>query len=128
MLNILICFPAFTCNDGKELDSSQVCNGERDCVGGEDEAEALCGSSPRPDKFECNDGKEIDKDYVCDGERDCMGGEDEAAAMCGETTPGPGGSSSKYLRNTDIRGLVITTKSVMRNIIAQGWGSVSQKL
>ena len=33
------------CNDGKELDRNQVCNGERDCMGGEDEAPAMCGET-----------------------------------------------------------------------------------
>ena len=44
----LICFVAFMCNGGKEIDRSQVCNGENDCMGGEDEAATMCDETPGP--------------------------------------------------------------------------------
>ena len=35
----------FFCNDGKEINESQVCDGERNCMGGEDEDEAMCSGT-----------------------------------------------------------------------------------
>ena len=35
----------FTCNDGAEIDRNQVCNGENNCMGGEDEAASMCGGT-----------------------------------------------------------------------------------
>ena len=35
----------FFCNGGREIDRSQVCDGERNCMGGEDEDEAMCGGT-----------------------------------------------------------------------------------
>ena len=45
MINFLFNFAAFTCNGGKEIDRSQVCDGERDCMEGEDEDAAMCGGT-----------------------------------------------------------------------------------
>ena len=45
MINFLLNFAAFTCNGGKEIEGSQVCNGERDCMEGEDEDAVMCGGT-----------------------------------------------------------------------------------
>ena len=108
-LKFLICFLAFTCNGGKEIDRSQVCDGESDCMGGEDEDATMCGRMGSGGKhlrkkckkkksllledksrnhlfflahtFTCGDGTVIDDNKICDGNFDCPGEEDESG--CG---------------------------------------------
>ena len=36
---------AFFCNDGIEIDRNKVCDGDRDCMEGEDEDAAMCGGT-----------------------------------------------------------------------------------
>ncbi|XP_046395098.1 low-density lipoprotein receptor-related protein 4-like [Ischnura elegans] len=85
-----------------------VCDGEKDCAGGEDESVQECGTPgegeeggeskqrtrppPRacgPHEYMCTTGGRggaggvcILKSWLCDGVRDCDGGEDEAPSAC----------------------------------------------
>lgn len=59
----------FVCENGARIPSGWECDGEPDCVSGEDEAG--CPS------FTCDTGGVIPADWVCDGVPDCFGGEDE---------------------------------------------------
>ncbi|CAL8088729.1 unnamed protein product [Orchesella dallaii] len=80
----------FRCKDGTFcLDKSKVCNGVRDCIGGEDERgyngtgkcvrkRAECGK----DEFKCKFGDCIKLEKVCDGQIDCWGAVDEAIDFC----------------------------------------------
>lgn len=59
----------FLCNNGSRIPSNWECDGEADCVSGEDET--TCPS------FTCDTGDVILAAWVCDGVPDCFGGEDE---------------------------------------------------
>ncbi|KAJ2951649.1 hypothetical protein O0L34_g13807 [Tuta absoluta] len=65
----------FACgNDSSAIciPNSWVCDGERDCPGGEDEKIDRCKNSTcAPYMFRCPTGKCIYKSWVCDGENDC---------------------------------------------------------
>jgi len=97
---------SFTCEEGGEIDLAYICDGERDCLGGEDEVDCnnnvICSTGdivpdvyvcdgdpdcpggedeancPGPVTFACNDGTQIPSRYRCNGEPDCADGEDEA--------------------------------------------------
>ncbi|KAG0726647.1 Low-density lipoprotein receptor-related protein 2 [Chionoecetes opilio] len=67
------------------LDLMDLCNGDPECPGGEDEDPRFCKSfpCPRDRPFRCRNGKCIAKESLCDGVfRDCDGGEDEAFEYC----------------------------------------------
>lgn len=68
----------------KCIPSTEVCNGNNDCVDGSDEVN--CTSSTCPHfKYTCTNKKQcIYKNWVCDGERDCTDGSDEI--NCTRTT------------------------------------------
>jgi len=56
----------------------KLCNGEYDCISGEDEA--FCNESLScPGFFKCTDGNCIDFKHVCDGQVHCFGSSDDEA-------------------------------------------------
>lgn len=59
----------YFCEDGTRIPSNWECDGETDCVSGEDELG--CPTFP------CDSGSAIPGGWVCDGVSDCTGGEDE---------------------------------------------------
>lgn len=75
------CPGAFTCADQTVIPDAWVCDGEADCVGGEDE-QASC-----PGPHLCANGESIPHAWVCDGWDDCGDGSDEPAE-CAETCDG----------------------------------------
>ena len=59
-------------NGARSIPSSYLCDGDLDCVGGDDETG--CGGD-----FTCPDGSLIPESDICNGgEPDCPGGEDES--------------------------------------------------
>lgn len=54
----------------------QVCDGESDCPGGEDEQNCPANHCGK-DQFACSNDTCVGFGHVCNGERDCPGGEDE---------------------------------------------------
>lgn len=101
----------FRCkSDGSCISSSYVCNGQEDCIGGEDE-EADCANhkvhhiSPpcSADEFRCKDTMCIPNLFVCDGTSHCMDDSDELDG-CNEIEKKCKGflcKNRKCLRNTD---------------------------
>lgn len=65
------CLESATCHDdGHAIQKRWVCDGERDCVDGSDEASCVY--------FKCNDGTPISTQSRCDGFPDCPDEIDEA--------------------------------------------------
>ena len=61
-----------------------MCDGNRDCFGGEDEADCdpvVVGRCERGE-FTCADGSCVPSSFVCDGNRDCLDGTDESQSDC----------------------------------------------
>ena len=69
----------FKCTkSGKCVHNSWLCDGERDCADGEDEAKELCEKRTcSPTQFACQNGKCILGHLKCDGMNDCGDGSDE---------------------------------------------------
>ncbi|MEZ4475563.1 MAG: LDL receptor domain-containing protein [bacterium] len=71
----------FTCADHTCIPARWVCDGDRDCDGGEDERQS-CPPGPPPgwcpdDEVACGDGECVPEGWTCDGDRDCATGADE---------------------------------------------------
>ncbi len=75
---------AFECADGKLLERWQVCNVEKECVKGEDEAGCV-GYAEFEEQFYCGDQSLILAEAVCDGQADCADESDEKS--CDELKP-----------------------------------------
>ncbi|CAH2102272.1 unnamed protein product [Euphydryas editha] len=75
--------PCFTrelaCGDGSCVPRDWVCDGTRDCPGGEDE---LRCSTCEDNEYRCSSGMCITKRWLCDGYADCPSGEDEQDDLC----------------------------------------------
>ncbi|XP_065069050.1 low-density lipoprotein receptor-related protein 4-like isoform X3 [Rhopilema esculentum] len=69
----------FKCTkSGKCVHNSWLCDGERDCADGEDEAKELCEKRTcNPTQFACKNGKCILGHLKCDGMNDCGDSSDE---------------------------------------------------
>ncbi len=71
----------YTCGDASCIPMSRRCDGNPDCLDGEDEDScdgSGSGDSCDGNQFACSDGTCIPEDWRCDGEyEDCDGGEDE---------------------------------------------------
>ncbi|KAF6026902.1 hypothetical protein EB796_014796 [Bugula neritina] len=65
------------CRSGKCLENLFICDGFKDCEGGEDEIKALCDEFSRKprcrvEQFQCKVSRQcINTEQVCDGELDC---------------------------------------------------------
>jgi hypothetical protein len=79
------CGDAIPC-DGACINASNVCNGQVECLTGEDEARCASGSC-RAGQFACDSGACLEFYQWCDGEADCPGGEDEVCE-CAYCDPG----------------------------------------
>ncbi|XP_045777685.1 uncharacterized protein LOC123875724 isoform X1 [Maniola jurtina] len=67
------------CGDGTCVPRDWICDGTRDCAGGEDEAPcSKCDVS----EYRCASGMCITKRWLCDGYADCPSGEDEHEELC----------------------------------------------
>ncbi|XP_072941582.1 uncharacterized protein [Epargyreus clarus] len=69
-----------TCGDGSCVPRDWICDGTKDCPGGEDEA--ICAVCEQ-NEFRCHSGPCIFKRWICDGYTDCPSGEDESEELCG---------------------------------------------
>ncbi|XP_014239724.1 sortilin-related receptor-like isoform X1 [Cimex lectularius] len=70
----------FLCEDGECIQQSWVCDGRKDCRGGEDEAncESNMSCHNSTDVFHCRHTQScIKKSLVCNGKKDCLDGTDE---------------------------------------------------
>ncbi|CAG5134705.1 unnamed protein product [Candidula unifasciata] len=66
----------FKCNDGLCVQSEWVCDTERDCYDGSDEAGCPTDCTGEH-QVKCNNGKCVASEYKCDGENDCGDNTDE---------------------------------------------------
>ena len=64
----------FRCSNGKCISDVYVCNGEQNCVNGEDENDCSCSDK----SFRCSNNKCIDISLFCDHVIDCEDGSDES--------------------------------------------------
>ena len=62
------------CSNGKCISDVYVCNGEQNCVNGEDENDCSCSDK----SFRCSNNKCIDVSLFCDHMIDCEDGSDES--------------------------------------------------
>lgn len=73
----------FTCESNKQvgtypcLDRRRVCDGIRNCHGGEDEAQTCPPRSCRPTQFQCANGLCVSQRFKCDHDNDCGDNSDE---------------------------------------------------
>ena len=69
----------FKCKvNGKCVHNSWLCDGEPDCLDGEDESKAVCeGKTCSPQQFACKNGKCILKHLKCDSINQCGDNSDE---------------------------------------------------
>ncbi|XP_052778033.1 low-density lipoprotein receptor-related protein 1-like [Mya arenaria] len=76
----------FFCNVSKRcLNKYRVCDGENNCVNGEEESPPACDMETcrQNGKIFCNVSMQcIRKPFVCDRDKDCVNGEDESPAAC----------------------------------------------
>uniref|UniRef100_A0A8C9IMP2 Low density lipoprotein receptor n=1 Tax=Piliocolobus tephrosceles TaxID=591936 RepID=A0A8C9IMP2_9PRIM len=71
----------FRCHDGKCIYRQFVCDSDRDCLDGSDEASCpvlTCG----PASFQCNSSNCIPQLWACDNDPDCEDGSDEWPQRC----------------------------------------------
>ena len=65
-----------------------VCDGNRDCIYGNDETGSVCTPPCAPYMFACADDKKcISKSGRCDGSNDCDDGSDESESLCSLPCP-----------------------------------------
>ncbi|CAH2236391.1 uncharacterized protein LOC120631360 [Pararge aegeria] len=67
------------CGDGTCVPRDWICDGTRDCIGGEDEAPC---SKCEDNEYRCSSGMCITTRWLCDGYADCPSGEDEHKELC----------------------------------------------
>ncbi|XP_013386791.1 G-protein coupled receptor GRL101-like [Lingula anatina] len=63
----------YRCSDGTCISVRNICDGENDCLRGEDELNCFCGT----DSFRCTNASCIPISKVCDHVSDCADGSDE---------------------------------------------------
>lgn len=68
-------------SNGACIDASLICNTQRDCPNGEDEAICHLQLCPQ-NSFRCSHGRCIDKLQLCDNFNDCINGDDESDFVC----------------------------------------------
>lgn len=64
---------------------TRVCDGNKDCPGGEDERVPGC-QQDACDGFQCGNGRCIPSEHTCDNDNDCGDGSDESVATCSSLT------------------------------------------
>ncbi|ESO82185.1 hypothetical protein LOTGIDRAFT_170222, partial [Lottia gigantea] len=73
----------FTCESNKQagsypcIDRRRVCDGVRNCIGGEDEMQSCPVRSCQPNQFQCTNGICISLRFYCDLDNDCGDNSDE---------------------------------------------------
>lgn len=67
----------FLCSTGECIMHRYLCDGNLDCVNGEDELGCLNHSCNHSTEFRCNSGNCIASTWECDGEVDCSDSSDE---------------------------------------------------
>lgn len=70
------------------IPNTQVCNGQKDCLLGDDEEDCRDPEQCASHQFRCADGDCIKEEHVCDMHYDCADKSDEAADLCKNDTKG----------------------------------------
>ncbi|XP_058797800.1 limulus clotting factor C-like [Phymastichus coffea] len=78
----------YECDNRQCIGSTEVCDGNIDCLDRSDETAAVCRSyNCQQVNFRCNYGACIDGDLKCNGVVNCADGSDEDPQLCSNTRP-----------------------------------------